>query len=50
MLTDCNLNAVMWITSSKLVPQFKNIIQNCEQLRWNVGLIDFNCTLWSDCM
>ena len=32
MVTDCNLNAVMRITTSKLVPQFKNIIQNCEQL------------------
>ena len=32
MLTDCNLNAVMRITTSELVPQFKNIIQNCEQL------------------
>ena len=32
MVTDCNLNAVMRITTSKLVPQFKNIIKNCEQL------------------
>ena len=32
MITDCNLNAVMRITTSKLVPQFKNIIKNCEQL------------------
>jgi len=32
MVTDCNLNAVMRITTSKLVPQFRNIIQNCEQL------------------
>jgi len=27
-----SLNAVMRITTSKLVPQFKNIMQNCEQL------------------
>ena len=32
MLTDFNLNAVMWITTSKRVPQFKNIIQNCEHV------------------
>lgn len=32
MLTDCNLNAVMRITTSQLVPRFKNMIQNCEQL------------------
>lgn len=32
MLTDCNLKAIMRITTSKMVPQFKNIIKNCEQL------------------
>ena len=46
---------IMWsviqIKTSQLVPQFKNIIQNCKQLHVFVAnLNDFNCTIWSDCM
>jgi len=42
MLTDCNLNAVMRITTSKLVPHFKTLSKSVNSY---IHLIEFNCTL-----
>jgi len=32
LLTDLNLRALMRISTSKLAPNFKKIVKNCEQL------------------